>query len=214
MVLTAPSSLMTSMWVASEFSSYATARKALRVSNATGAQRSTHFLQLPYKIAVPLMIMSGLLHWLLSQSIFLAVVAEYAADGTLASPVAEASCGFSPLAMILTVSLGVVLVVGTLGIGFFRRLCPGVPLAGSCSAAISAACHRPVWDGDASLKTVMWGVTKEGGGGGEVGHCCFTSGAVAPVEEGKMYAGFVRPRRERVDWRGAGPGGDDGKGGL
>lgn len=198
---------MTSMWVASEFSSYASTRKALRVSNATGAQRSTHFLQLPYKIAVPLMTMSGLLHWLLSQSIFLAVVAEYSPAGDLLTPVAEASCGFSPLAMILTVSLGIILVVGTLGIGFFRRLCPGVPLAGSCSAAISAACHRPVWDGDASLKTVMWGVVKEGGGG-EVGHCCFTSDAVAPVEEGKAYAGLDWPGGERVEWRDGGRAGE------
>ena len=185
---------MTSMWLAGEFNDFATERKALRVSNATGAQRSTHFLQLPYKIAIPLMAMSGLLHWLISQSVFLAVVAEYDQRGDLLSPVAVASCGFSPLAMILTFSVGVLLVVGTLGVGFFRRLNPGMPLAGSCSAAISAACHRPVWDTDASLKSVKWGVVKDEGGG-EFGHCCFTSGSVEPVEKGKMYAGLVGRRK-------------------
>ena len=32
-----------------------------------------------------------------------------------------------------------------------------MPIAGPCSAAISAACHRPEEDVDAATKPVMWG---------------------------------------------------------
>jgi hypothetical protein len=62
------------MFLADEWSHFAKERKPLRVSSPTGL---TYFLQLPYRIALPLLVMSGLLHWLVSQSIFLAVVSEY-----------------------------------------------------------------------------------------------------------------------------------------
>jgi hypothetical protein len=188
--------LATSMWLAAEYADFAHDRKTLRVSSAKGEQRSTHFLQLPYKIALPLMAVSGVLHWLLSQSIFLAVVAQYGNTGELLNSVAVATCGYSPLGMILTVTVGFVLVAGTLAVAWFRKLKGGMPLAGSCSAAISAACHRPVWDVDASLKAVKWGVVKgEGVGNGEFAHCSFSSGTVEPVVEGTMYAGIVTRRR-------------------
>ncbi len=45
----------------------------------------------------------------------------------------------------------------------FRRYDPGIPLVGSCSAAISAACHPPPADCNAAWKCVQWGViSKEG----------------------------------------------------
>ncbi|KIX98119.1 uncharacterized protein Z520_06199 [Fonsecaea multimorphosa CBS 102226] len=183
--------VLTSMWLASEWSNFATQRKTLRVSRPKGAQRSTHFLQLPYKAAVPLMVLSGALHWLISQSIFLAVVAEYNADGTLYDPIFIASCGFSPLAMIVVLVLGGVLVVATLGLGNMMRYDPSIPLVGSCSAAIAAACHQPNWDTDASLKAVQWGVIPGMADGDGVGHCAFSSGDVEPVREGRAYTGIT-----------------------
>lgn len=105
--------LFTSMLVALEWSKYAKGRKHLRVSTPKGRQRSKHFLQLPYRYAIPLMIVSGLLHWLISQSIFLAVVASYNEVGDLNNAVQIASCGFSPLAMVCVLVLGVLLVLGT-----------------------------------------------------------------------------------------------------
>lgn len=188
--------LATSMWLAMEYSDFAHERKALRVSHAKGDQRSTHFLQLPYKIALPLMGCAGVLHWLLSQSIFLAVVAQYGMDGELVSQVSVATCGYSPLGMLLTMTMALVLVAVTIAVGWFRWLKGGIPLAGSCSAAISAACHRPVWDDDASLKPVMWGVIKQQGlRDADYAHCSFSSGDVSTVEEGKIYAGWVSKRR-------------------
>ncbi|KAI9881436.1 MAG: hypothetical protein M1823_006650, partial [Watsoniomyces obsoletus] len=152
--------LLTSMFLASEWSGYSEERKGLRVSNPKPdtAQRSTYFLQVPYRVAIPLMVLSGVLHWLVSQSIFLAVVALYAPTGVLLSSVAVASCGFSPMAMIVVLGIGVAIVIVAASLGGLSRFPSGMPLAGSCSAAISAACHAPSWDVDASLKTVKWGV--------------------------------------------------------
>jgi hypothetical protein len=181
--------LLTSMWLASEWSDFASQRKTLRVSKPKGSQRSTHFLQLPYKIAVPLLVLSGLLHWLISQSIFLAVIAEYAPTGGLLDDVAIASCGFSPLAMILVIVFGGLIIVATVGLGWARSYDASIPLVGSCSVAIAAACHQPDWDTDASLKPVQWGVIPDVDEKG-VGHCAFTSGEVEPLLEGKEYAGI------------------------
>lgn len=43
----------------------------------TGQQRSTYRLQLPYVYGVPLVIISSGLHWLVSQSLFLARVTMF-----------------------------------------------------------------------------------------------------------------------------------------
>ena len=68
----------------------------------------------------------------------------------------------------------------------YRRHKPGVPLAGSSSAVISAACHRPETDEDAAVLPVRWGSVRTGG---PVGHCCFTSFESSFPDEGKPYAG-------------------------
>ncbi|KIW97063.1 uncharacterized protein Z519_02455 [Cladophialophora bantiana CBS 173.52] len=180
--------LLTSMWLASEWSDFAKERKTLRVSRPKGSQRSTHFLQLPYKAAIPLMVASGVLHWLISESIFLAVVAEYTPNGDLYDAIAIASCGFSPLAMIMVLVLGGILLIVTYGLALMRYD-PSIPLVGSCSAAIAAACHQPSWDTDASLKAVQWGAIPGMVHSGGVGHCAFSSGDIEPVREGRQYAG-------------------------
>ena len=186
--------LLTTMWLAEEWSNFASQRKALRTSKPRGQQRSTHFLQLPYKISLPLIVLSGVLHWLISQSVFLAVVAEYTPSGSLESPVSIASCGYSPIAMIITIVLGVLLVLVTITLGQ-RKYNGSIPLVGSCSLAISAACHRPAWDTDAAVRSVLWGaipraeaLIEEDG----VGHCAFSSGEVEPLKEGQEYAGKIR----------------------
>ena len=70
--------LFTCMAQAIEWSDFAFRRKGLRVSSSPkGYRRSTYFLQLPYRYAVPLIALSGVLHWLVSQSIFLIDVELY-----------------------------------------------------------------------------------------------------------------------------------------
>ncbi|KAF2175728.1 hypothetical protein K469DRAFT_743214 [Zopfia rhizophila CBS 207.26] len=75
--------LFTCMLLGYEWSQYAHRRKGLRVSRApSGEQRSTYFLQLPYRFALPLMVLSGVLHWLVSQSIFLVSIDLYDFQGS------------------------------------------------------------------------------------------------------------------------------------
>ncbi|KIX08961.1 uncharacterized protein Z518_00039 [Rhinocladiella mackenziei CBS 650.93] len=182
--------LLTSMFLADEWSDFARERKTLRVSTPQGRQRSNHFLQLPYRMGVPLMVLSGLLHWLVSQSIFLAIVSEYTPLGDLATPVAIATCGFSPVAMLTLILVGAATIAGVIGLSRLRYD-GGIPLVGSCSVAIAAACHRPTWDVDAHLNPVQWGAVPGAERETGVGHCCFTSGDVEELHIGRMYAGII-----------------------
>ena len=71
-----------------EWAHFSTAYRPLRVTQPSGDQVSTYFLQIPYRYGIPLLIASVVLHWLVSQSLY-AVVAE---GGELPSP----SHGASP----------------------------------------------------------------------------------------------------------------------
>ncbi|GME48433.1 hypothetical protein GTA08_BOTSDO06373 [Neofusicoccum parvum] len=72
--------LITNMALAGEWSRYAYKRRALRVSEPRGEQCSTYFLQVPYRIGMPLMVSSTLLHWVISQSVFLANIDKRSGD--------------------------------------------------------------------------------------------------------------------------------------
>jgi hypothetical protein len=70
-------SLFTSMSLAREWASYSYKRKGLRLfSQPQRNQRSTYVLSIPYRVALPLMLMAGMVHWPASQSIFLTVVEQ------------------------------------------------------------------------------------------------------------------------------------------
>ncbi|KIY01525.1 uncharacterized protein Z520_03077 [Fonsecaea multimorphosa CBS 102226] len=140
--------LFTCMLLASEWNSYSVRRKGLRISSSQckGAQRSGYRLQLPYRFSIPLAMASLLLHWLASQSIFVVNVSMFDYTG---SPIVSlpgtvghlVTCGYSPVAIIFTIILGVLLIGVLLGFGFGARFYTAMPIAGSCSLAIAAACH-------------------------------------------------------------------------
>lgn len=185
--------LFTGMLLGYEWVSYAHKRKGLRVSHPTkGAQRSTYFLQLPYRFAFPLMVLSGILHWLVSQSIFLVAIDVYASNGTHVGPVPYSgdfkSTGYSPIDILTTFFVGIVMTAAAIGIGFvpFKE---GMNVAGSCSAAISAACHL-IKDEDGfttARSEVKWGVIDVNADG--IGHCAFSRNEVEMPKVGQMYAG-------------------------
>lgn len=66
--------LLTCMLVADEWTHYFNNPKPLRVSSPIGGQRSTYYLDFPWKYGIPLIVLSGLLHWLASQSVFMVQV--------------------------------------------------------------------------------------------------------------------------------------------
>ena len=174
--------LFTSMLLADEWNGYVRERKPLRVTDPKGAQRSTYRLQLPYKYGIPLLTASATLHWLVSQSLFLVNMTGYWTKGQHLIQTISA-IGYSCIAIITVIFLGAILLLLEVLNGF--RVHRGMPLAGSCSAAISAACHRPEQDVDAATKPVMWGVVSSKNG---VGHCCFTSLEVSRPIPGELYS--------------------------
>ncbi|KAL3294051.1 hypothetical protein RB213_011769 [Colletotrichum asianum] len=164
---------------------YSGKRKGLRVSTwPQGDQRQTYFLQLPYRYSLTLAAFSGGLHWLISQSIFLIRVEAYYDDGKIRDQ--TTSCGWSPIGIILVIVAGAVLIGFLVTSGYLRLRHGGIPVAGSCSAAIAAACHVDPSE-RASLATlpVTWGVVS----GKDVtpGHCAFTSKDVEKPVEGCLY---------------------------
>lgn len=132
------------------------------------------------------------LHWLVSLSFFVVrITVRYPSDLIQYPPVGNTNgkevltCAWSPIAIITVMILGTILLL-LLCLNGCRRYKPGMPLAGSSSAAISAACHRPETDVDAAVLPVRWGSLRTEGA---VGHCCFTSFDSSFPEEGKLYAG-------------------------
>lgn len=116
--------------------------KGLHVSSSRrGAQRSFYFLSLPFRYSVSLMLTYPVLNWLLSQAIFDVQVYVYEADMHHDPSLDVNACGWSPIALIFTIIVGPLMVMALLGLAMrpFRSV---IALAGSCSAAISAACHR------------------------------------------------------------------------
>ncbi|KAJ3466644.1 hypothetical protein MRS44_004208 [Fusarium solani] len=182
--------LLAVIYTAQEWEGFSRQRKTLRVSEPKGEQRSTYFLQLPYRIAVPFNVATGVISWLLSNSVFPLVIYSYDSLGRALKDVEVTACGFSPWPMVLAIAVGVVLIAGVCTFFFFRFVST-MPMVGTCSAAISAACHHDDGQEEVALKPVKWGAVfvPETEGQEWIGHCCFTSSLVKRPKPGRFYAG-------------------------
>lgn len=156
--------IFTSMMIGKEWNDFSLQRTSLRVSDQPhGQQRSRYFLQLPYQFSIPLIATSILLHWILSQCIFIVsveVFERYVDEPKLSWGLI--TCGYSPIAIMTVLIVSLIIPISVYALG--RRRFPGpMPIAGSCSLAIAAACHHP--DGgshpDATLDSLKWGVMAE-----------------------------------------------------
>lgn len=187
--------LYTNMFVGREWASYSLYRKALRVSSPRAQQRSTYFLSVPFRYAILMTVLSGAFHWLASQSLFMVRISVTSVTASTQRAVRNEdtilTTGFSPLAIILTTVVATVIAIGGIVIGRLEYPA-GMPVAGSNSAAISAACHPPEEDVDAAMKPVRWGVVpgafEEREHGGVVGHVSFSSLRVETPVPGRRYA--------------------------
>ncbi|KAJ5193760.1 hypothetical protein N7491_001090 [Penicillium cf. griseofulvum] len=150
--------LLTCMLGAVEYDNYAKEQKPLRVSWPRGAQRSTYYLSLPYRYSIPLLVVSAVLHWLVSQSFFFVQVIPFDRHGVpqRSYPDVLVTCGYSPVAITFGIIVGGLLPIVAILLGL-RRFRSYMPLAGQCSAAISAACHPMTTAVDHALKPVQWG---------------------------------------------------------
>lgn len=180
--------LFTSMLQACEWNSYYLRKKYLRVSTPRGKQRSTYWLHLPYLYGIPLMAFSVLVHWLISLSLSFTRVGVQRDTGEIANQAAEetSSLGAASRPMGFLALCGVPLLLFVV-LTAWRKLRWEMPLVGSCSVAISAACHRPADDTDAAYLPVSWGeIPSEGTK--SLGHCSFTSFDVTAIDADKIYA--------------------------
>jgi hypothetical protein len=194
--------VMTVMSLAREFSRYGLRQNGLRVSaNPRGAQRSTYFLQPPYRFGIPIIVATSVLHWLLSQSIFLVsteAIMLKSSNNTdsgvgdieiwdTQTPRQLMTCGYSPPAILASICVASLLLIGVVAMSFVK-LPSSMPVAASCSAAIAAACHVSIDEVDeiSSEKKVMWGII--GGDKQGIGHCAFSIREVERPEDGKLYA--------------------------
>ena len=189
--------LLTCQLVSAEWGGYAAERKTLRVSHPKGIQRSSYFISMPMKYGIPLLGANAIMHWLISQSVFVVstttyfpgdiedtsqsfTTTGYSISATLACKYLLRNWHHSELLLhpILTLPCAVAICFGIFmliifGINAMRYLPKGMPLASTCSAAISAACHPPAADAEAHLLPVQWGVVPSTAT--EPKHCAFTT---------------------------------------
>jgi hypothetical protein len=168
--------LLTVMVSASGWNDFISERKTLRLSVPRGIQRSYYFLSLPYRYSLGLMISSGLLHWLVSQSVFVVQTVAYTPSLERDTRMDASSIGYSSIGVIFAMSSGVLLVLAILIIGFTfkydskplkhngRKPPRTMPLVSTRSAAISANCHKHEKDVDCSLLVVIWGYVRDNEG--------------------------------------------------
>jgi len=155
-------------------------RKGLRISGVPqGVQRSTHFLQLPFRFSIPLMIFSILLQytprillsfrvlifysWLISQSIFVvSVITDDCRNlaGKYTSNPYFVSCEYSPTPMLVVIGLGISMVIFAAVVGRVR-LKSDIPIAGN-SRLIARECHPEDIQEDEPLRRSQWGSRKTG----------------------------------------------------
>jgi hypothetical protein len=109
-------------------------------------------VQLPLKIALPLMVTSTGLHWLLSESLFLLRVVVRNPDSHPGRIIA--TVGWSATPIIASISLVAALVIGVLAFGWFSRYegSDRMPLIATCSASLAAATCPPLLPGRSSSR--------------------------------------------------------------
>ncbi|KAL4864367.1 hypothetical protein BDV12DRAFT_201145 [Aspergillus spectabilis] len=194
--------VLTTMALSAEWSSFSITRKGLRVSTPPkGSQRRARFLSLPRRYSLPLLTVSGILHWLMSQSIFLVRVLARDSYHRRDAYRDTTTVGYSPPAIATGLCVGLLLPAGVAGLAvrFFKS---GMPVAGSCSLAIAAACHpsgKKMGGGEkeggnddeklgVECEMLQWGVESYSPGtGGGFGHCAFSDGLVYAPMGGWAY---------------------------
>ncbi|KAJ5945067.1 hypothetical protein N7516_005235, partial [Penicillium verrucosum] len=134
--------LMTTMLAAAEYDSYGVSYKSLRVTwpEKDSQQKSTYWLSIPYQYAVPILVLCVALHWLVSQSTFYVLRIPYTPQGEAVWSDSISSLGFSPLLIFCALLIGS-FIICLLILLSLKRFKSNMPLAGSCSAVICAACH-------------------------------------------------------------------------
>lgn len=145
--------------------------RRLRVADPKGQQKSTYMLSLPLRFAIPLLIISGIMHWLMSLTFFLANISVIPRDGNSPRHDEVTAVAYAPQGMFYLFGVSVFMVV-VLAIFSVRKFGGEMHIVGSNSAAISAACHvGPMPERrrrEMVLRRIAWGELPAGGVGARV----------------------------------------------
>ncbi|KAF5721345.1 hypothetical protein FMUND_3655 [Fusarium mundagurra] len=185
--------LLTLFYLSHELSQFTSDLLPLRVSSGQplGSQTTSLYLTLPRPVSWILFFLVTAMAFLLSQGILLVSV-----DGIQGT---TTGIGFSPLPLLILLVLLVLLGLGIAGLAL-RQVDPrgsveggepaGNPLAlvgGTCSAVLSARCHRVPREGGVETLEVRWGVVREGVGM-NAGHATFSGRPVGDIMVGRAYS--------------------------
>ena len=195
-IYTAYNALVTSMSSHSELLGYSTKRRGLRVTQPTRMQRSSYHLSLPYRFSIPLITASAILHWLVSESIFLVRVIPYAQDGTEDREQLVSAVGYSSYAILVSLVVMAFMLLAILILGLGMRYSRTMPLAATCSASLAAICQPAQgaeFEPDLAKLPLNWGSVDQevtvvyDKNGRRVKHATFSSGPVSSLVRGASY---------------------------
>ncbi|KAL0942169.1 uncharacterized protein CTRU02_200054 [Colletotrichum truncatum] len=195
--------LLSTYFVSHEMSQFALPGLTLplRVSSGRpmGAQTTSLYLTLPRPYSWLLLALFTAAGFALSQAVVVVSVDMLPAAKGVRFPAPLNGVGFSGVGLLAFLALLILIAGLVLGLGL-RRADPtptrvdGVPAGnplvlkgGSCSAVISARCHRSPDDISAAFREVAWGVLHEGTGT-NFGHAAFSSLPVTVLNPIKSYA--------------------------
>lgn len=186
-------------------------KKPLRVSSPLGMQRSSYFLSLPWKYAVPLMASTMALHWLISQSLFLAQSSVFAPGphGERLPMYDFSARGYNLLGAAWALGLGFCMVLGTWTnslVQHWKDIPTGFERMGFNSAALGVLSRRPFGDTDAHLFPIRIGIVQEDeaeASSNRRGKLVFSTDI--RIQEPQVGLRYIRPfmpekRRPRWDW--------------
>ena len=92
--------VLTVMLVANEWDRFGETRKSLRVTEPQGHQRSTYFISVPLKYGIPITIAVGILHYTISQSVFVVYLIRFLSNGMEDVANRSVTSGYSCVAII------------------------------------------------------------------------------------------------------------------
>lgn len=201
--------ILTHQIIADELISFLREKKTLRVSFPQHSlQRSSYFLSLPWRYALPLMIAFTTLHWLVSQSVFTVQTTAYGPgqDGAPIPATNASRLGYSPLGILLTTILGAILILALIANSCRRYMyvVPApLPRMATDSSTIRALCCSASEDREAHLYPVQLGIVIRGLEGGIPDGCegrlaFSTDTEMVKPEEGHLYefVGWDGPRQD------------------
>ncbi|KAG9597922.1 hypothetical protein KCU77_g1453, partial [Aureobasidium melanogenum] len=130
--------LWSRMHAAAELNAFANARAHLRVTLPVQGAQSTYYLSIKPHFSVLLIVALMLIHFCTTRALNVVAIQVYDVMGQYSHQ--RNTYGISTTSALLALGLGFLLLCA-LTFGLERKLHVGMPVLGTCSMAISAACH-------------------------------------------------------------------------